>query len=143
MKRICNILAAACIFNTVYAGMLYAHCGMCSLSKEDGDWVEKKVQKMTENLGLSQEQAAQMRVLMNEKMEKKKAIQSEKSDALEAVKEEYSAKIKALLTDEQKVKYEVMMKGRAANGMKGSGHDHEHKGSHGEMKGSDYENKGS
>jgi len=50
-------------------------------------------------------------------------VKEEKMKKIEAIKEEYSAKIKDVLTDEQKVKYEEMK----AERMKGS--DHEHMGS--------------
>jgi len=117
-------------------GIAGAHCGKCGLPKEGGtdDYVAKKAEKLTDKLGLSAEQSAQAKVLIKEKMEKKHTIMQEKSDAIEAVKEEYSAKLAALLNDEQKVKYEAMQAEWKEEGMKGSHHDH---------KGSGYEHKGS
>jgi len=77
------------------------------------NWMEKKMEKMTTTLGLSEEQAAQVKALIEAKVEKKKAI-----------KEEYTASVKALLSDEQKVKYDEMKASYHKGSMKGSGHEH-------------------
>jgi len=70
MKKTAFLLTATVLLSTTLA---MAHCGMCGLGKSgeiSDNWVEKKVANMTENLGLSEDQAAQVKALMTEKMEK-------------------------------------------------------------------------
>lgn len=129
MKKIASIFTAVFILSFVFVGLSYAHCGVCGLrSAKDSDWLGKKMTMMTENLGLSDEQATQVEALIKEKVEKKKAVM-----------DEYTAKIKALLTDEQNAKYDAMKAEKTKGSMKGS--YHEHKGSKGsagdDMKGSE------
>ncbi|OGX35457.1 MAG: hypothetical protein A3C36_01720 [Omnitrophica WOR_2 bacterium RIFCSPHIGHO2_02_FULL_52_10] len=131
MKKASKVFVMVLSLTVMMTVNTYAHYGM---GEGDGDYVAKKVAKLTEQLSLSAEQAAQVEALIKEKMEKKNAIKEEKHAAIEAVKEEYSVKIKALLTDEQKAKYEEMQTEREKEEMKGS--DHEHKDSGGEEKGS-------
>jgi len=103
---------------------------------------------MTSKLELTEDQAAQVEVLVTEKLTKKQAIWEAKMAEIKSVKEDYSTKIQAVLTDEQKVKYDEMKAGHKKGSMKGSGHGHkgsghEHGGSDHEMKGSDNEHGGS
>jgi len=126
MKKLTNVLIAAFVMSFLIAGQAMAHCGKCGLGdKDNAGWLDAKMEKMTKNLELSDEQAAEIRAIMEEKMEKKSAIKADKMDKIEAVKEEYSAKIKAVLNDEQNAKYEEMKADKGS--MKGS--DHDHKGS--------------
>jgi len=131
----------------VGAGSALAHCGMCGIGEAKGskgsmkeNWAEEKVKNMTDELGLSEEQASQVSAIMKEKMDKKIAIYEEKKTKMEAVKEEYKGKLKKVLTDEQFEKYTAMKeKKKAEREEKGSGH--EHKGSHHEDKGSYFDHK--
>jgi len=148
MKKVIYLAIAVFLLSTIPA-MVYACPGMDSMSIEEK--TEKKMVKLTDKLGLTEEQAAQIKVLVTEKLTKKKAIWDAKIAEIKVVKEEYSAKIQAVLTDEQKTKYDEMKKEWKKGSMKGSGHEHggsEMKGSgneHGgsEMKGSGNEHGGS
>ena len=108
MKRVA-LLTVALLFATT---MVYAHCGMCKLDKgkKSEDWAQKKMEKMTERLSLTEEQVAQIEPLVKEKIEKKKAVMEEARTKKEAIKEEYSAKIKALLNAEQQQELEEWKK---------------------------------
>ncbi len=140
MKKIMYALVAVMLFSAV---PVYANCGMCPLDKgsmSTEDRVAKKMEKMTEKLGLSDEQAVKIKVLITEKMEMKKAIKAQMHEQMKMLTEEFSGQIKAILTDEQKVKFEEMRKEHKGS-EKGSGH--EHKGSGHEKKGSGDDAKGS
>ena len=133
MKKAIYLAVAVLLMSTV-STMVYACGGMGSMSIEEK--TEKKMKMLTNKLELTEEQAVQIKVLVTEKLTKKKAIWEAKMAEIKAVKEEYSAKIQVVLTDEQKVKYEEMKKEWHKGSMKGSmkGSGHEHGGS--EMKGS-------
>ncbi|MBN1870406.1 MAG: hypothetical protein JW847_07530 [Candidatus Omnitrophica bacterium] len=104
MKRVI-LLTVALLFA---ATMAYAECSNCkgAKAKMNEGSVQEKAAKMTERLGLTQEQADEVKALITEKAEKKKAVMEECRAKKESIAEEYSAKIKALLTDDQKVKYD-------------------------------------
>jgi len=150
MKRSTYLLTVLLLLCAV---PVFAHCGMCGFDKKGSmsteDRVAKKMEKMTAGLGLTEEQIPQVENLITEKLDKKKAIKDTMRKEMDAVREEFSANIKALLTDEQKEKYEAMVadwkKGSKKGSMKGSDHDHKgsDKGSGSEEKGSDSEMKGS
>ena len=125
-------LAIAVFLVSTFPAMVHACPGMDSMPIEER--VTKKMKMLTSKLGLTVEQAAQIKVLVTEKLTKKKAIWDKKIAEIKVVKEEYSTKVKALLDDEQKVKYDEMKAGYHKGSMKGSGH--EHGGSDNEMKGS-------
>ena len=148
MKKIALLLVAAFLWTAAPA---HAGCGACEGDRKGshaGDMVDKKMMMMTEELGLSDEQAKAVEAIMKEKMAKKKAIKEKKHEDMHALKEEFSGKVKAVLDDEQKAKFDAMMKekmdkgskkccgtdGECCKGAKGSGHDHDHdhhhKGSH-------------
>ena len=92
--------------------------------------VEKKVEKMTKNLGLSAEQAGQLKALMQEKMAKRNAIHEEMKAKMDAIRDEFEIKLKTILTPEQLKKHEAKRK------KMGGRHGRKHHGEHGE-KGSD------
>lgn len=145
MKKAVYLLTAVFVLSATQA---MAHCGMCALDKKGSTTVEdkvaKKLEKLTNKLSLTDEQAADAKVLLTEKYTKKKAIKEAKRAELDAVGEEYSGKLEALLTEDQKPAYAEMKaewkKSKKSGcphcdkGSKGSGHDH---------KGSDHEHKGS
>ena len=84
---------------------------------------------MTKNLSLTEEQVSQVEALVEEKIEKKKAIREESLKKIENIREEYNSKVKALLDDDQKVKYDECEKERKEmKGMKGEGSGRMHKG---------------
>jgi hypothetical protein len=66
--------------------------------------VEEKLDKLTTELDLTVEQQTAVRAIL----EDKKARLAESPDQREAVKEDAHAKIRALLTDEQKLEYDAM-----------------------------------
>jgi len=137
MKKAIYLVIAVFLVIAVPA-MVHACPGMDSMSIEDK--VSKKMEKLTKKLALTEEQAAEIKTLVTEKLTKKKAIWEAKIAEIKTVKEGYSAKIQAVLTDEQKTKYDEMkqewskgsMKGSMKGSKKGSGHEHgekEHGGS--------------
>lgn len=121
MKKIIYFLTAAFVLSTAPA---FAHCGMCPMSMKGSsdDYVSKKVEKLTAELNLSDDQAAQIKTLITEKVEKKKAIKEDKMNKIEALQEEYSGKISAVLDDEQKAKYETLKADWGKDKMKMHGH---------------------
>jgi len=83
MKKIVCFLTAAfflsIILVMVQSGVVSAEGDRESTSE---NWMEKKMEKMTTRLGLSDDQVTQIEALMIEKKEKKKAVM-----------EDYSAKV--------------------------------------------------
>lgn len=153
MKKIVYFLVVVFLLSVTPA---MARCSFCAFGDKGSMSIEekvaKKMEKMTGTLELTEEQAAQVEVLVTEKLTKKKAIWDAKMTEIKAAKEDYSTKIQAVLTDEQKVKYDAMKadyhKGSMKGSMKGSGHEHggsdlKKKGSGHEHGGSDLEKKGS
>lgn len=124
MKKLMLIIA----FVALIAAPAFSHCGVCAVGEAKGSKgsmhegkAKGMMEKMMENLGLSDEQVEKINALKKEKMKKKQAAH-----------DEFKAKLKEILSEEQMNKYEEM---------KGKHHDHkgsmmEHKGS----KGSDHEN---
>ena len=127
MKRVA-LLTMALVFATT---MAYVHCGFCQSDKgkKSEDWAQKKIERMTERLSLTEEQVSQVEVVIKEKGEKKKVVREDARIKMESIKEECSVEIKALLDDDQKVKYDEWKKEREE--MKGEGHGygyrHKHK----------------
>jgi Spy/CpxP family protein refolding chaperone len=122
MKILLAIIAALVLGATP----VYAHCGKCGIGDEakgpkgsgsgPAQAAEEKTAKLTAELGLTADQAAKIKPLIQEKLEKKKAIMAEAHDKKHALSEEYMAKIKFLLTPEQQSKYEAMMAEREKKG---------------------------
>jgi periplasmic protein CpxP/Spy len=67
---------------------------------------EQKLEKLDKELDLTSTQKEQVRTLLDEKMSKKAAATTDQE--MQALKDEYKQKIRALLTDEQKTKYDSM-----------------------------------
>lgn len=75
---------------------------------------EKRIQMMIEELGLSKEQAQQVRTLQQQfKDDRHAAKEGDKSDR-QAVKEKFEAELKQILTPEQFEKFEAMREERKA-----------------------------
>ena len=139
MKKIVYLIAAMFLLNAAPA---LANCGMCPLGAKGAtteEYVEKKMEKLTSELGLSEEQAGKVKGILTDKMEKKKAAKAEKREKMDAISAEFSDKVNAVLDDEQKVKFEAIKAEWKKGSTKGSGHDH--KGSGSEHKGSGTEEK--
>lgn len=80
--------------------ILQAHCGKCGMEgdhKNHEERMDKRMDHMSDKLGLTPEQRTQIEAIKNEKQEKLKALH-----------EETQIKIKAVLTEEQKAKFEGM-----------------------------------
>ncbi|MCA9398152.1 MAG: hypothetical protein KC618_00270 [Candidatus Omnitrophica bacterium] len=140
MKKSLMLLTAVIVLTSSVPA--FAHCGMCDMDDKGsmkgsakGDWAKGKIEKLTEGLDLSEDQAGQLKALMETKMEKKKAVHEEAEEKMEAIRAEYEEGLKGILTAEQLEKYEAKMD------KKGSGHDH--KGSMNDDKGSMHDHKGS
>ncbi len=107
MKR--NLLILTTLGISLSLGsMVYAHCGKCGVG--DDNHAEKKMDKMdkmSDGLNLTPEQTAQI-----------DAIKKEKHEKIDALHEETKAKIKALLNDEQKAKFDAMHQPGDEHGMK-------------------------
>ena len=106
MKKL--ILLTAVIFMlTAASGFAGEEKGHHEKGAKKGETAEKRIEKMTKDLGLSAEQAAQLKAIMATKMEKKKAIHEEIEKRMEAIHEEYNTSLKSILTPEQLKKYEA------------------------------------
>ncbi len=136
MKRVA-LLTMTLVFATT---MAYAYCGFCPLStaKKSEEWAQKKIEAMTERLSLTEEQVGQIEPLVKEKIEKKRTVMEAAHAKKGAIKEEYSAKIRALLNEEQQIEYDAWKKEREEEmkQMKGSGYGYKHKMMEKEDKGS-------
>ncbi|MCK5083619.1 MAG: hypothetical protein KAR31_11980 [Candidatus Omnitrophica bacterium] len=112
MKR-AALLAVALLFT---ATMAQANCGMFKLAKgkKSEDWVQKSIERMTEKIGLTEDQVPQVEALVKEKAEKKKAVKEECRVKTKGLVEDYSGKIRALLTEEQQKKFDECKKEREA-----------------------------
>ena len=80
------------------------------LNKEDMEEKhQKRIERMTENLGLTTEQQQQLKAILDEKRDKLSGIweqMKQLKEQMQAIKTEQNEKIKALLTPEQLEKYE-------------------------------------
>lgn len=114
MKRILWLVLVV-LFLT--AGNLYAHCGKCGVGDEAVEnaaaQVDEKVAKLTEDLGLDDEQKARLKVIIQEKMDKKQQIMADKHKAMDALHEDFQAKLKEVLTAEQFKKWEAIKADKA------------------------------
>ncbi len=80
--------------------ILQAHCGKCGVEGDHKNHEERmgnKMDSMSEALGLTPEQKTQIEAIKKENHEKSKALH-----------EETQTKIKALLNDEQKAKFDAV-----------------------------------
>lgn len=91
-----------------------AHCGKCGIGdspKEDmSSMVSSKVEKLTKELSLTDEQKGTVEGLIKEKMEKRHQIMEEKHKAMDALHEDFETKVNGVLTAEQKTKWETLKK---------------------------------
>jgi len=145
MKKLTLLVVLAILFS---AAPVFAHCGMCGMGEAKGsdkgsmseNWTAEKTASLTEALGLSEEQAAQVTAALEVKKSKKNALKEEKKANMDAIRDEFHAALKSILTAEQLEKHEAMMaeKEKMKAEMKGGDHHHgEHKGSgHDEHEGS-------
>ncbi|MDQ3101166.1 MAG: hypothetical protein M3R08_07250 [Bacteroidota bacterium] len=93
-----------------------------SQDKENGPErsAEDRTERMTEELSLSPDQAARMKLIHEEHIQKMKAIREQDLDkkarkaAMTEVREWHRAEIKQVLTDEQNAKMEELRKARKA-----------------------------
>ncbi len=84
---------------------------------------KEKLDKLKTDLALSDDQAAKVQSIMMEQREKMKGVkgdttltQEQKKEKMKACRAEVDAKISALLTPEQKTKWEQMKKDRPRKG---------------------------
>lgn len=110
--------------NKVFLGLLVslflmtanaqAHCGKCGVGdspKEDmSSMVSSKVEKLTKELSLTDEQKGTVEGLIKAKMEKKHQIMGENKKAMDALHEDFTTKLNGVLTEEQKTKWEALKK---------------------------------
>lgn len=84
-----------------------AHAGSGCKMKCCHDFsVDEKLEKMTKKLGLTTEQQASIRTILEEKKTKMEGLKEQ----MKSSGDETQEKIKAVLTDEQKTKYDDMKK---------------------------------
>ena len=138
MGRKSYVMLAVLMVSFLTATIAQAHCGKCGMGDKGDDYVTKKVEKLTAELGLDEGQAKEVEGIIKDKMAKKKAIKEEKQAKMDALGAEYKTKMKAVLNDDQNVKFDAMMAEWEQDNKKGSdkGSSHEHKGSDHEHKGS-------
>lgn len=156
-----KVLASLFVALFLTAASAQAHCGSCGVgdapkaegaSKADdmGAMVSAKVEKLTKELSLNDEQKGKVEAIIKEKMEKKHQIMEEKHKAMDALHEEFKTKLSGVLTPEQVTKWESMKKDfdgcpmckdgkmckkcKLMKGKKDSGDHEDHEGHEGEEK---------
>ncbi len=72
---------------------------------ERGSKVDRRIESMTTDLGLSKSQQESIRKVLEDSHEKNKALRREMSDKHQAIKDDADAKIGALLKPDQKKKF--------------------------------------
>ena len=84
---------------------------------------KERLQKMQANLGLTDEQSQKIQAIMTEQREAIKGVKSDttltedqKKDKMKAARADVEAKIAAILTPEQKTKWEQLKKDRPGKG---------------------------
>jgi hypothetical protein len=95
-------------------GNAQANCGKCGIGdapKADVNaMITEKVEMLTKELKLNDEQKMKVEALINEKMAKKQEMREQKLKAMEALHEEFKTKLSSILTAEQMTSWETMMK---------------------------------
>ncbi|HEY2933544.1 MAG TPA: hypothetical protein VGK99_17525 [Acidobacteriota bacterium] len=71
---------------------------------------ERRHPKLSEELGLSKEQDVRFKEIMTQSRQQYELIRKEVSPRFQAVKAETDKKIRSILNDEQKVKFEAFLK---------------------------------
>ncbi len=96
--------AAAVIFAGIFVVMA---CGLASANegKEKGKWQEKKVEKMTKDLGLNTDQQGKVSAILKDNSDKIEAETQKYMDAKKAIRDAEDQQIMAVLTPEQAQKY--------------------------------------
>ncbi|MCA9400757.1 MAG: hypothetical protein KC713_03960 [Candidatus Omnitrophica bacterium] len=119
MKKTMVLFSAAVILS---AGPVFAHCGSCGMDDEHGDmiestkgkmmkevkkgdWVEKKLNMMADDLGLTEQQQEEIKAIMKDKAERMEEIHVGAGDEMKAIMDDYEAKLKDVLTEEQYEKH--------------------------------------
>jgi Spy/CpxP family protein refolding chaperone len=102
----------------LFAGPAFAEGdkGCCAMGKGQGDFAEKRTEKLKEKLGLSDEQATQI-----------KSIYESKKDKMEALKTETDGQVSAVLTHDQKAKYDALKTEWKEKHEEYKEHQHDHK----------------
>ncbi len=126
-------LALAVLFAGIVAmggaARLSAHCGHCGVggdhpakaSDMKRGSVDEKVEKLGKSLGLSADQKAQLKPIIEETWAKKEDLMKQHKEQMEALHKEKSDKVAAILTPEQKAKWDAMKAGDMKKGGKGKG----------------------
>lgn len=84
-------------------------------------WLDKRIERMTEKLSLNDDQAAKVKTIMQEQMEKRKAM-------MEQHRTETEARLGTVLTSEQMQKMQEMKEKRKEKRGKGEGRHGKHHG---------------
>ncbi len=109
-----KVLTGLCVLFLLMTANAQAHCGHCGVgdsSKDDmGAMVSEKVQGMTKELALNDEQKGKVEGIIKEKMAKKQQLMEENRKAMDAVHEDFTTKLNGVLTEEQKTKWEARKK---------------------------------
>lgn len=72
-------------------------------------YIDKKVQKLTKKLSLTEDQQGKVRSALEKKMEAKAAIHQEVHTKLKSVTETFDSDMKGILDDAQEKKFEKLM----------------------------------
>lgn len=110
MKKFFGVMLVA-LFLALGAASAQAHCGKCGVGDAHPDMkamAGEKLEMMTKDLNLTDEQKTKVEAIMKAKMEKKEAIMDEKSKAMEALHEDFKAQLKQVLNEEQLKKWEAL-----------------------------------
>ncbi len=114
MSKVCLSMLVGLFLMTANA---QAHCGKCGvgdathegageMTKGEGcPIVGGKLEKLTKELSLTDEQKPQVEAILKEKMEKKQQIMDDKHKAMDALHADFETKLKGVLTEEQAQKW--------------------------------------
>ncbi|MDP2653752.1 MAG: hypothetical protein Q8Q08_06945 [Candidatus Omnitrophota bacterium] len=109
MNKAIGILIAGLL---IVSGNAYAHCGKCGVGDPapaaQEDMMGKKLDMMTKELKLSDEQKGKVEAILKEKMEKKQQIMAQKKEAMDALHADFKAKLQGVLSEEQMKSWETM-----------------------------------
>lgn len=77
--------------------------------EQKAKYIEKKVEKMTNALNLSDDQKTKYEAVLKTKMDKKYAAQDKLNAEMEGIKDEYKKGVKGILNADQTAKFDKMM----------------------------------
>lgn len=84
---------------------------------------DRQLQRMTEQLGLSADQQSQIKPILADRQQKMQALwqnqslsEEDRRSQMMSIRQDSNAKIEAVLTDEQKQKFEAMQERRGRHG---------------------------